>query len=339
VPTARFPRLVRSLLTAALLASTLVTTVAAPASADGGASFVAMANEHRADAGKGPVALSAAIEQISIERAVQISRDGGWNHDFDYIKRRFRDFGICWNSFGEIIAMNQTGSIDTFGQQWMDSPGHKAIMLSEQFPFTHAGGSRHQAGSKWYAAMVFVQLCGVPEPAPPAPTIAGFTDISTSAFVDDIVWLVDAGVTNGCSDSRFCPRQSVLREQMASFLARAQGLPPTSTDYFGDDGSSIHEPDINRIAAARVTEGCGPARYCPRQTITRAEMASFLARALALPSTGRDYFADDEDSMHEDAINRLAAAGITTGCTTTSFCPLNVVTREQMAAFLHRALD
>ena len=32
------------------------------------------------------------------------------------------------------------------------------------------------------------------------------------------------GVAAGCSSSTFCPTQSVTREQMASFLARALGL-------------------------------------------------------------------------------------------------------------------
>ncbi|MDH4117739.1 MAG: S-layer homology domain-containing protein [Acidimicrobiia bacterium] len=36
-------------------------------------------------------------------------------------------------------------------------------------------------------------------------------------------------------------------------------------------------------------------------------------------------------------MNALAASGITTGCTSTAFCPNDVVTRGQMAAFLRRA--
>jgi S-layer homology domain len=41
--------------------------------------------------------------------------------------------------------------------------------------------------------------------------------------------------------------------------------------------------------------------------------------------------------MFENNINRLAAAGITSGCTPTTYCPNLDVTRGQMAAFLHRA--
>ena len=38
------------------------------------------------------------------------------------------------------------------------------------------------------------------------------------------------------------------------------------------------------------------------------------------------------------SINRIAEAGITTGCSATRYCPGGHVTRAQMAAFLHRAL-
>lgn len=72
--------------------------------------------------------------------------------------------------------------------------------------------------------------------------------------------------------------------------------------------------------------------------VTREQMASFLARALSLPTTSTDRFTDDETSIHEASINRLAAAGITGGCTATTFCPRAQVTRGQMAAFLYRGL-
>jgi hypothetical protein len=51
-----------------------------------------------------------------------------------------------------------------------------------------------------------------------------------------------------------------------------------------------------------------------------------------------DFFTDDESSAHDADINRLAASGITGGCGATTFCPGTAITREQMAAFLHRAL-
>jgi hypothetical protein len=170
-------------------------------------------------------------------------------------------------------------------------------------------------------------------------TIANpFTDIGRSIFRNDILWLYSAGITGGCATDRFCPTANVTREQMASFLARALKLPTTSQDFFSDDNSSAHEGDINRLAAAGITGGCDTGRFCPRANVTREQMASFLVRALKLPGTSTDFFTDDETSIHESSINRLAASGVTGGCGPGRYCPRANVTREQMAAFLHRGL-
>jgi hypothetical protein len=70
-------------------------------------------------------------------------------------------------------------------------------------------------------------------------------------------------------------------------------------------------------------------------------MAAFLVRALNLTDRLDDPFYDDDDSIFEADIERLAAAGITRGCnppTNDRYCPDSRVTRGQMAAFLVRAL-
>lgn len=165
-----------------------------------------------------------------------------------------------------------------------------------------------------------------------------FGDIGGSPFIGDIAWLYSQTISNGCAPGLFCPGVSVKRDQMASFLARSFGLPAAATDYFADDAGSLHEADINRIAQAGITLGCTAGSYCPNDPVTRAEMASFLARALALPVSTRDHFGDDAGSVHEGAINRVADAGITLGCGPGAYCPNTSTVREQMAAFIHRAL-
>jgi thermitase len=165
-----------------------------------------------------------------------------------------------------------------------------------------------------------------------------FTDTAGNRFEAEIEWLFGSGITHGCNATRFCPRGVVRRAEMASFLSRGLELPPTAVDRFTDDEDSKHEDNINRLAAAGITSGCAAGRYCPLRAVTRAQMASFIARALALPAATADYFTDDGSSAHEDAINRIAEAGITVGCGDRIYCPEQTVTRQQMAAFLYRAL-
>jgi hypothetical protein len=163
-------------------------------------------------------------------------------------------------------------------------------------------------------------------------------DWSGSRFADDIAWMYANGITTGCAPDLFCPKDPVTRAQMATFLSRAFDLPGTSNDYFTDDEGSPHERAINRLARAGITTGCTATRFCPGGIVARGQMATFLARALALPPASDDYFNDDNDSVHEDNINRIAEAGITQGCGGDSFCPGLDVRRETMAAFLHRAV-
>jgi hypothetical protein len=163
-------------------------------------------------------------------------------------------------------------------------------------------------------------------------------DIAGS-FYEAIAWAYHEGITAGCAPGRFCPTVALPRDQMAALLARALDLPSTTADFFIDDASNTHHDDINRVAAAGITFGCADQRYCPRSVVTREQMAGFLVRAFRLPPTDIDFFVDDEGSTLEVSINRLAASGITTGCTQTRFCPKASVTRGQTMAFLYRHYD
>ena len=165
-----------------------------------------------------------------------------------------------------------------------------------------------------------------------------FADDDGSLFEPDIEWLFERGITLGCSFDLFCPKAPVTREQMASFLVRALDLPASATDAFTDDDSSLHQADINALGAAGITQGCAEGKFCPTSAVSRQEMASFLVRALDLPAATLNYFTDDDGSIHEQDINSLFHAQVTLGCGDSLFCPSGNVLREQMAAFLHRAL-
>ena len=166
-----------------------------------------------------------------------------------------------------------------------------------------------------------------------------FSDDDGHAMEPDIVAIHDAGITNGCTDTRFCPGRDVTRGQMAAFIARALELPPATGDFFSDDDGDLFEDDINRIAEAGITTGCADGSFCPSRSVSRAQMAAFIARGLDLPVTTTNYFDDDDGSQFEANINSLAKAGITNGCADRQYCPSRTVTRAQMAAFLARAFD
>ena len=169
-----------------------------------------------------------------------------------------------------------------------------------------------------------------------------FDDDDGSIFVEDIEWLAAEGITNGCAYRLFCPLDFVTRGQMAAFLHRAlPDLPEVRPAIdFEDDDDSTFEADIEWLYSRAITNGTTLTTYSPEDGVTRGQMAAFLHRALPdLPEVRPAVdFTDDDDSVFEADIEWLYSRGITNGKTATTFAPLDLVTRGQMAAFLHRAL-
>lgn len=123
----------------------------------------------------------------------------------------------------------------------------------------------------------------------PATRIDYFGDDAGSVFEANINPLAASGITQGCNpprNDRFCPSQSVTRQQMAAFLVRSFGYAdPGTGNWFTDDDGSLFESDIDLLRQAGVALGCNPPvndPFCPSDNVQRDQMASFLGRALGL---------------------------------------------------------
>ena len=174
------------------------------------------------------------------------------------------------------------------------------------------------------------------QPIPAFPLV----DARFSIFEVDIHWVFDQAITTGCSAERYCPDDPVTREQMASFLVRALDLPAADAGLVhrrrdarstSPTSTASRRPASRRAAVARTT---APRPSCPGSRWPRS-----WPEPSTCPSSPTDFFTDDETSIHEPNINSIADDGIATGCAANKYCPTAVVTRGQMAAFLHRALD
>jgi len=190
-------------------------------------------------------------------------------------------------------------------------------------------------------------ITGFQGEAQPPPPPAGFVDIDDSVHKVDIEYLVGLGVALACDEGPdlFCPDDRMRREDLAAFMVRALDLPPTAVDYFDDDDGLPFEADINSLAEAGITKGCNPPandEFCPEDTVSRGQTAAFIVRAWMLTNAGAgDRFDDDDSSVFEGDIDRLAEAGITKGCNppgNTHYCPNRLLTRAEMSSFLARAL-
>lgn len=141
---------------------------------------------------------------------------------------------------------------------------------------------------RWEMAVWLVRVLDGTDPSGPVPL-----DVSRFEDVDAELWwapfverLFALRVTVGCATepARFCPEGDVTRAQMATFLGRAFDLEPAASAGFTDVSGGSHAANIDALAAAGITGGCSrdPLRYCPANSVTRAPVATFLARALDL---------------------------------------------------------
>ena len=262
----------------------------------------------------------------------------------------------AWYCVEGHVAMNTPGKADGLLEGWVDE---QLAFYQDNFKFRGTNDTGINVKSFW-----FDTYYGGTETAPASlsfdfdslalsgerigcgdAAVGGFRDIGGSVHKTNIEKLSYAEITKGCNpplNDLYCPDDSVTRGQMAAFLVRALSLPNSSTDYFTDDDGSVFEANINALAASGITKGCGTSSFCPGDYVTRGQMAAFLDRALDLPAAPPDRFNDDDTSIFESAIDRLAASGITSGCNppaNTNFCPFSRVTRGEMASFLSRGLS
>lgn len=178
--------------------------------------------------------------------------------------------------------------------------------------------------------------------APEAPDPWPFSDLAPAqTHADEVVELFQEGVVDGCTPTSYCPDEAVSRAQAATMLARTLDLPSAGAPFTDVSAGAAHAEGIGAAAAAGILEGRADGTFRPGAPITRAQLASLMARGYDLPAGhGTEHFPDVRgDSTHADAIAAAARAGLLQGRADDTFRPAAPTTRAQMATVLVRATD
>ena len=120
----------------------------------------------------------------------------------------------------------------------------------------------------------------------PAPTaaVSPFADVSVgSYYYDAVLWAVEQGITSGTSTTTFSPAASCTRAQVATFLWRTESSPAVSGGAsFADVADNTYYTNAVIWAAnSGVTSGTSATTFSPDAVCTRAQIVTFLYRALA----------------------------------------------------------
>ena len=122
-----------------------------------------------------------------------------------------------------------------------------------------------------------------------AVTMSRFSDVPDGVwYLPYVERLADLGVVEPYEDGTFRPSEPLTRRDMAVLLTRALShilLVDSPSGVFEDvPADALHAAEVESVFEAWVTRGCSadPRLYCPDEPVTRAQMASFLARALQI---------------------------------------------------------
>ena len=120
-------------------------------------------------------------------------------------------------------------------------------------------------------------------PAPKSTTMP-FTDVAAGSYYEQaVLWAVENGITKGTSDTTFSPNLTCSRAQIVTFLWRSQKSPAAgSVNPFTDVKSDAYYADAVLWAVKEsVTSGTTATTFSPNADCTRAQIVTFIYRALA----------------------------------------------------------
>ena len=116
------------------------------------------------------------------------------------------------------------------------------------------------------------------------PAVMPFADVKVgSYYYDAVLWAVENGITKGTSDTMFSPDATCSRAQIVTFLWRSQKSPAAGTaNPFTDVKASAYYADAVLWAVKEdVTKGTTNTTFSPDANCTRAQIVTFIWRALA----------------------------------------------------------
>ncbi|MFA9432904.1 S-layer homology domain-containing protein [Egicoccus sp. AB-alg2] len=188
---------------------------------------------------------------------------------------------------------------------------------------------------------------------PSSTVVSRYTTAGTTLFqtADATGAAVDGDITITAGfDGDFFITSSQGRTYTSSGVQPPQPVPVgpacegTPRNRFPDVTSGSHAFAIDCIGWWGVTQGNRDGTYNPTGTVTRDQMASFVARTIelsggTLPNSPANHFTDDNGNAHELRINQLAELGVVGGVGGGRYAPARNVTRAQMATFLANAWE
>ncbi len=123
-----------------------------------------------------------------------------------------------------------------------------------------------------------------------------------------------------------------VNEEASKETPLTEEMKPAFLDVTGEE-----ETAVTALAKAGIIGGMEDGLYHPEGTLTRAQMATVLAKAFQWEAKGNAPFTDCQSHWAASYIAASFEAGVLAGRTETAFDPEGIITREEAAVLLSRA--
>ena len=160
---------------------------------------------------------------------------------------------------------------------------------------------------------------------------ASFSDVGTTHRAkEEINFLVDRGIVQGVSPTKFAPQRNVTRAEAAIIIGRALEVDgsPRATRFKDIENNSFASGYIEELVEKGVLGGYGDDTFRPSNQLTRGEMALMINRAFYEPT-----------SSNAVAIQKLMNEGIAQGVKDGTFGEKLPLIRSDFSVFIARVLD
>jgi 2',3'-cyclic-nucleotide 2'-phosphodiesterase (5'-nucleotidase family) len=169
----------------------------------------------------------------------------------------------------------------------------------------------------------------------PTASAANFQDV-TDRYKDAVDFVISKG-GKGLNAYSFGTSSEIKRVDAAVLLAKVLGLNTQTAPASGfKDVPARAEGAVNALKAAGITSGKTKTTFDSNSSITRGELAIWLHKGFGLKGSSSMEF-KDVTPMYKNAVQALAANGVTKGITEDEFGVNLNAKRGDYAIFLHKS--
>ena len=152
------------------------------------------------------------------------------------------------------------------------------------------------------------------ENSPAAGDRHSFSDVTDGSQHDAVSWMANTDITTGTSPTTFAPDDTLTRAQAATFLHRLAGEPAAPAQNFVDVVAAWQQDAVSWMDHRGITTGTSPTTFAPDDTLTRAQLITFLYHYKNEPDVTINTSTPDCDGDAEpDPTSQGAFTAITAG--------------------------